>query len=199
MLDALTPVEHIPVALRPADDLCEVAFKRTLEAQEFLIRRVGKGRALKPFAKRLQVGSDSLGRVLVAIEQKIQRPEEVFMVARRAVRHLVTERERTVRRCRQDENGSPLREELRRDVLRVLRFVEDLSKPLHFVEHDQVGSEMPEDHPLHDASQSSHELVAREAGLRVIRVELGHQAVLPSSSVGEESLSPNHPDTSSRF
>ncbi len=25
------------------------------------------------------------------------------------------------------------------------------------------------------------------------------QTVLPSSSVGEESLSPNHPDTSSRF
>ena len=25
------------------------------------------------------------------------------------------------------------------------------------------------------------------------------RAVLPSSSVGEESLSPNHPDTSSRF
>ena len=26
-----------------------------------------------------------------------------------------------------------------------------------------------------------------------------HEAVLPSSSVGKESLSPNHPDTSSRF
>ena len=28
---------------------------------------------------------------------------------------------------------------------------------------------------------------------------LGEPRVLPSSSVGEESLSPNHPDTSSRF
>ena len=29
--------------------------------------------------------------------------------------------------------------------------------------------------------------------------DIAHAVVLPSSSVGEESLSPNHPDTSSRF
>ena len=36
------------------------------------------------------------------------------------------------------------------------------------------------------------------AGERYARKD-GASVVLPSSSVGEESLSPNHPDTSSRF
>ena len=33
----------------------------------------------------------------------------------------------------------------------------------------------------------------------LLRRDGGGSGVLPSSSVGEESLSPNHPDTSSRF
>ena len=34
---------------------------------------------------------------------------------------------------------------------------------------------------------------------RELSMHAGELLVLPSSSVGEESLSPNHPDTSSRF
>ena len=36
-------------------------------------------------------------------------------------------------------------------------------------------------------------------GTGIFHPDGGLQVVLPSSSVGEESLSPNHPDTSSRF
>ena len=37
-------------------------------------------------------------------------------------------------------------------------------------------------------------------GARTVRAPIRYgRRVLPSSSVGEESLSPNHPDTSSRF
>ena len=45
-------------------------------------------------------------------------------------------------------------------------------------------------------SPAGYQVIA-EAVLRTLQERLA--AVLPSSSVGEESLSPNHPDTSSRF
>ena len=42
--------------------------------------------------------------------------------------------------------------------------------------------------------------IERGVGLSVAAtIEAATDTVLPSSSVGEESLSPNHPDTSSRF
>ena len=40
---------------------------------------------------------------------------------------------------------------------------------------------------------------ASVSDVRQLRELEAEHAVLPSSSVGEESLSPNHPDTSSRF
>ena len=51
---------------------------------------------------------------------------------------------------------------------------------------------------------SCHRFRANEVRLQlsVLAYNLGNlwrRLVLPSSSVGEESLSPNHPDTSSRF
>ena len=49
---------------------------------------------------------------------------------------------------------------------------------------------------IEDAAQAVEASIGLE---RDIEDQLAHQLVLPSSSVGEESLSPNHPDTSSRY
>ena len=59
-------------------------------------------------------------------------------------------------------------------MFRVVSFVEDVSKPLDFVQNYQVRPQMPERHALHHASEKRDQLVAASSFLSVIDFKSRH-------------------------
>ena len=92
IVHTLLSVEHVPVALRTADDLREVGLEGSLQLQKLVVQLVcGLGR-LQSLAKLREVAPNARGCLFVGVKQEVQRLEEVFVVTRSALGHFVTER-----------------------------------------------------------------------------------------------------------